>query len=105
MSGGSHGYICYRIEDELVGAMHDKELNDLMKDIAELAHDVEWYDSGDYGDETYKECVKKFKRKWFKQSREERLKGYINTAIEELKQELIELVEPIEEATNESKNN
>lgn len=42
MSGGSHGYIYYEIESQLCGAMHDRELNDLMKDIAELAHDLEW---------------------------------------------------------------
>lgn len=92
MSGGSHDYICYRIENELVGSMHDIELDDLMKDIAELAHDVEWYDSGDYGYETYEECVKKFKDKWFKTSREERLKGYIDTAINDLREELHRMI-------------
>jgi hypothetical protein len=92
MSGGSHNYICYQIEEELVGTMHDKELDDLMKDIAELAHDVEWYDSSDIGETEYKESVKKFKNKWFKSNREERLKGYINKAIEDLKTELINLI-------------
>lgn len=41
MSGGCKNYICYKIENELVGQMHDKELDDLMKDITELAHDLE----------------------------------------------------------------
>lgn len=50
MSGGSHNYVCYNIENDLCGQMHDRELDDLMKDIAELAHDLEWYDSGDRGD-------------------------------------------------------
>ena len=40
MSGGSHNYICWKIEEELVGRMHDAELDDLMNDIAELAHDL-----------------------------------------------------------------
>ena len=34
MSGGSHNYICYRIEEDLVGQMEDKELDDLMRDIS-----------------------------------------------------------------------
>ena len=51
MSGGSHNYICYRIEEDLVGQMEDKELDDLMRDIAELAHDLEWYHSCDTDEE------------------------------------------------------
>ena len=92
MSGGSHNYICYRIEEELCGRMHDAELDDLMKDIAELAHDVEWYDSGDYGDETYREQVEKFKTKWFKQSRTDRLKWYVDKAIDDVRSEMYELL-------------
>lgn len=34
MSGGSHNYVCYRIEEDLYGQMYDEELNDLVKDIA-----------------------------------------------------------------------
>lgn len=92
MSGGSHDYICYKIENELVGQMHDTELNDLMQDIAELAHDVEWYDSGDTCKETYLESVRKFKQKWFKGNREERLKGYIDYSIDNLRSELYNLI-------------
>lgn len=92
MSGGSHDYICYKIENELVGQMHDKELDDLMQDIAELAHDVEWYDSGDTCKETYLESVAKFKQKWFKGNREERLKGYIDESMNSLKDELYNLI-------------
>lgn len=92
MSGGSHNYIYTRIDEELVGSMHDKELDDLMKDISELAHDVEWYDSSDIDENKYKESVKKFKNKWFKSTREERLKGYIDKTIDDLRQELINLI-------------
>ena len=93
MSGGSYNYICSRLEDECYGRMHDAELDDLMKDIPELAHDVEWYDSGDYGDETYRECVEKFKNKWFKQSRTDRLKGYVDKAIDDMRKELYKLLD------------
>lgn len=92
MSGGSHDYICFKIENELVGQMYDSELNDLMQDIAELAHDVEWYDSGDTDKETYLESVTKFKQKWFKGNREERLKGYIDYSIDNLRSELYNLI-------------
>ena len=92
MSGGSHGYICYRIEEELCGQMYDAELNDLMKDIVKLAHDLEWYDSSDIGEESYKKTVAEFKRKWFKAEREDRLKVYIDDAMEKLRSEMYLLI-------------
>lgn len=92
MSGGSHNYIYYRIEDNLVGQMEDKELNDLMKDIATLAHDLEWYHSNDISRDDYRESVRKFKDKWFKQSREERLKKYIEESIQKTKEELLNMI-------------
>ena len=66
MSGGSynHGYI--NIEYEYVGRMKDTELNEMMKDLVEVLHDVEWYEDGDISEETYRETVTKFKSKWFK---------------------------------------
>lgn len=93
MSGGSRNYTYSIIEEEYVGKMFDAELDDLMKDVVELAHDVEWYDSGDYGHDTYRKCVKKFKDKWFKKPRTERLKEYVDKEIDTLKQKLYELVE------------
>ena len=92
MSGGSHDYVYEKIEYELCGQMKDAELNDLMKDIVELAHDLEWYDSCDIDEETYFETVRKFKNKWFKESRNDRLKDYIDDEISKLKSELYKLV-------------
>jgi hypothetical protein len=92
VSGGSHNYVCYNIENELCGQMHDRELDDLMKDIAELAHDLEWYDSSDIGRADYMETVKKFKDKWFNGNRKERLKGYVDESINNLKSELYALI-------------
>lgn len=92
MSGGSHNYIYCRIEEDLCGRMHDAELNDLIKDIAQLAYDVEWYDSGDTGEDDYKESVARFKSKWFKQSRTKRLKGYIDKSIDDLRKEMYSLL-------------
>lgn len=92
MSGGSHNYIYYRIEEELCGRMKDRELDDLVSDIAKLAHDLEWWDSGDTSEETYRESVRKFKVKWCKAYREARLKRYIDEALEDLKKELHALI-------------
>jgi len=81
MSGGSHNYIYQLINQQLVGQMEDIELDDLMKDISDLAHDLEWYHSSDYSKETYFAKVKEFKAKWFESSREERLKRYVHSQL------------------------
>ena len=93
MSGGSHDYLFYRMEEEYIGKMHDRELDELMKDICELVHDLEWYDSGDYGPDGYFDTVKEFKEKWFKQSRKDRLKKIIDDSVNELRDELVRMVE------------
>lgn len=92
VSGGSHNYICYRIEEELCGQMEDKEVNDLIADIVQLVHDLEWYHSSDTSREEYTESVRAFKEKWFKQSRTQRLRNYVDKAVEELKEELIAMI-------------
>ena len=92
MSGGSHNYIYYRIEEDLCGQMEDKELDDLMRDIAQLAHDLEWYHSCDTDKEDYMETVKTFKQKWFKGDRVKRLKGYVDEAIDDVRSEMYTLL-------------
>ena len=92
MSGGSHNYIYYQIQEELVGRMEDQELNDLMSDIVTLAHDLEWYHRADIGRKDYQKSVNEFKKKWFKQSREERLKNYIDEKIQKTKEELMDMI-------------
>lgn len=92
MSGGSYNYKYSEIDDYYVGKMYDKELDDLMNDLVEVTHDLEWWQSCDCSEEEYRETVQKFKEKWFKQPRTERLKKYIDESIEKTKKELIELV-------------
>ena len=91
-SGGSYDYKCYIIDENYVGKMFDKELDDLMKDIGKLTHDLEWWQSCDYDEEDYRKTVKEFKDKWFKQNREDRLKVLINESLEELKKELNQMI-------------
>ena len=94
MSGGSRDYVYHRIRDDLAGKMYDAELDDLMCDIANLAHDVEWYDSGDICEETYRKSVANFKRKWFGTDRVDRLIGYVDTKIDEVKRDLYQMIIP-----------
>ena len=63
-------------------------MDDLMEDIAEVMHDLEWWQSGDISEEDYRETIKKFKKKWFKQSNNNRIKKYINDELNQFKENL-----------------
>ena len=99
MSGGSHNYIAYTINGELfedriethytnvcnaknariarnLNPMHDRELSELMADVMCLLHALEWYDSCDIGEESYKKYVNKFKEKWMPRSPEATANSY-----------------------------
>lgn len=80
MSGGSYDYLCFRVSETYEGEMKDAELNEMIVDLCEVLHDLEWWQSGDYGEDTYRETVKKFKDKWFGQTDQERLKKVADKA-------------------------
>lgn len=92
MSGGSYNYTCFRVEDEYVGQMHDKELDEMMRDLVNVLHDVEWWQSSDIGEDDYRKIVRAFKEKWFNQTRAERLIPIIDKEIDRLRTELVEMV-------------
>lgn len=98
MSGGSYNYIYYTLEDECKGAMYDAEMNDLIADLCEVLHDLEWWQSGDTSEERYRETLAKFKKKWFHGDRKERLKGYIDNQIGIVKRELYALIGEVGES-------
>ena len=76
MSGGSLDYFYNRLEEH-VGDFNDKELDELVEDLAKLFHDREWYLSCDYGQGQWNESRDKFKEKWFSEgAREERINKY-----------------------------
>ena len=75
MSGGSHNYVYSRLSQECEGKMYDVEMNDLIKDLCEVLHDLEWWQSGDYSENQYRETVSEFKKKWLKGGRTNRPKG------------------------------
>ena len=88
MSGGSLNYFCYQLQDH-VGDFGDKELDELVKDLAELFHDREWYLSADYCEGDWNESRDKFKAKWFtKEGRKKRIDKYLADSVEEIKKSL-----------------
>lgn len=104
MSGGSHDYICWKIESELCGQMEDDELNDLMIDISKLAHDLEWYHSGDIGQDDYFKTVARFKRKWFGDNRNKRLAKYITDSNSLHTKTILRLLNTVEGESEDGKN-
>lgn len=99
MSGGSYNYIYSSLLEECENRMYDAEMNDLINDLCEVLHDLEWWQSCDSSEEKYRATVEKFKAKWFKEDRT-RLKGYIDETIENLKKfEKIEILKKFENST------
>ena len=91
MSGGTMNYICYKIE-ECADYVDDKEIKDLIKDMSKLMHDLEWYESGDYGKLEYEATLSEFKAKWFGENRNKRLKEYLNSTLDDMKREIENLI-------------
>ena len=92
MSGGSHEYLCFQVEEEYVGSMHDKEMDALIDDVSKVLRGLEWYDSGDIGIDEYRECIRAFKKKWFMDSREDRMKAMVEEECGKLKEELLNCI-------------
>lgn len=97
MSGGSYSYIYSRLKNECEGRMYDAEMDDLIHDLCEVLHDLEWWQSSDCREETYRETLKVFKKKWLNGNREERLRGYIDSRLGMVRKELYRLIGEDEE--------
>ncbi len=91
MSGGSYDYICYKLE-EASSFARDLEIKELLKDLADVLHADEWAYDGDISEESYKETLSKFKKKWFKDSRADRLKVIIDDKVDKLRGELYDMI-------------
>ena len=93
MSGGSYNYMYSTVEDEYVGRMYDAELDALIKDLVPVLKAVEWWQSCDTSEKSYREAVRKFKKKWLSDDvRTERLSEIINGKVEDLREELLKMV-------------
>ena len=98
MSGGSYSYIFSRLSSECEGRMYDAEMNDLIRDLCDVLHDLEWWQSGDSSEDRYRNTLTKFKAKWFKGDRQERLKGYIDEQIGIVRSQLYSLIDEPQES-------
>lgn len=92
MSGGSYEYIYSKVQNECEGRMYDAEMNDFIKDFANVLHDLEWWQSGDSSEDRYRETLAEFKSKWFGGCRDKRLKGYIDERVNEVRKELYQML-------------
>lgn len=92
MSGGSYNYIYIKLSAECESEMYDAEMDDLIKDLCEVLHDLEWWQSGDYSEDQYRETVSEFKKKWFTGDRSSRLKSYIDDQLDTVRGQLYSLI-------------
>lgn len=88
MSGGSYSYVYCQVENECVGRMFDRQLDEMMKDLVKVLHDLEWWKSSDTGEDTYRRAVTEFKKKWFKQRKID-VQKQIESEFERTKDELM----------------
>lgn len=78
MSGGSLDYFYTQLESH-IGDFGDKELDELVEDLAKLFHDREWFLSADTNEGTWVEARDAFKAKWFTEhGRQERIEKYLD---------------------------
>ena len=92
MSGGSYNYVYNRVLTECADNMYDAEMNDMIVDLCEVLHDLEWWQSDDISEEQYRETLNKFKVKWFRTDRVDRLKEYIDEQIGVVRSQLYFLI-------------
>lgn len=69
--------------------MGDKLMSELVYDVFCVLHSLDWYESGDTGDYTYKSDVDYFKKKWLNVDKNEIVSREINKATGELRDELM----------------
>lgn len=93
-------YMFNRIEEEYVGRMFDSQLNSMMKDLVEVLHDLEWWQSCDCDEKRYREKVTKFKKKWFKQTKID-VQKQIESELERTKNELLKEFDYLKDDENE----
>ncbi len=69
MSGGSHDYAYLKLNEVADSFYYERGHEEARKKVAEIlrlmsdiCHDIEWIDSGDYGDEDWKDIEEKLAR-------------------------------------------
>lgn len=85
MSGGHLNYFYTELQSH-VGDFGDRELDELVKDLAELFYDREWYLSGDTDVGNWNEARDNFKKKWFTEiGRQDRIEKYLEDMTSEVR--------------------
>lgn len=64
MSGGSLDYVYVKVSEAAATGTVSGEKEELVQDLADLLHDIEWSASGDYGPEDYRGELAEFCAKW-----------------------------------------
>lgn len=68
--------------------MEDRQISELVFDVLCLIYSADWYQSGDTGEDCYREDIKVFKEKWLNVKPDDSVKAEIDKSIQELKEEL-----------------
>lgn len=69
--------------------MDDRLMSELVFDVFCLLHSLDWYESGDTGEDTYQKDVDYFKKKWLKAKPNEIVSREIEKSTSELRDELM----------------
>lgn len=72
----------------MLNPLEDFEISELVYDVFCVLHSYDWYASGDTGEETYRNDVAYFKKKWFGKTAKERVKKLTDNAIERFAHEI-----------------
>lgn len=72
--------------------MQDRELSELVFDVLNLIHDLDWYLSGDTCERTYNKSKAAFKKKWIHGDRNDRLTRMVEDMFKETKDECLKLI-------------
>lgn len=67
--------------------MYDVELDEMIHDLCEVLHDVEWWQSSDISEDDYRKTAKKFKDKWLGK-RDEQYKDALIKCLDETKRKI-----------------
>lgn len=91
---GTRGFEQSKIARRL-NPLEDRLISELAWDIFCLLHSYDWYKSCDNSEETYREDVKFFKKKWFggKGLPKAMIKGIVDDAVTELHEDLYKTFE------------
>lgn len=76
-----------------IDPMEDADISALLFDMLYLIHSCDFYKSGDTGPDQYREDLNWFRKKWFKTSRDERLREYVDVILGDARDKCYRLIE------------